>query len=89
MENYYRFANVEIAIAIPEYWMYEEEKILAPFRVEHLLMESSEIILHSSYVSYKNHAILFTAPSGTGKSTQATSILPPVVISTVRCAMST
>lgn len=29
------------------------------------------ILLHSSYIKYKNNAILFTAPSGTGKSTQA------------------
>ena len=29
------------------------------------------ILLHSSYIKYKNKAILFTAPSGTGKSTQA------------------
>lgn len=28
-------------------------------------------ILHSSYIVYQNQAILFTAPSGTGKSTQA------------------
>lgn len=28
-------------------------------------------ILHASYVQWKNHAILFTAPSGTGKTTQA------------------
>ena len=29
------------------------------------------ILLHSSYIKYKDTAILFTAPSGTGKSTQA------------------
>lgn len=29
------------------------------------------ILLHSSYIKYKNNAILFSAPSGTGKSTQA------------------
>ena len=28
-------------------------------------------ILHSSYIVYQDQAILFTAPSGTGKSTQA------------------
>lgn len=28
-------------------------------------------VLHSSYIVYQNKAILFTAPSGTGKSTQA------------------
>ncbi len=29
------------------------------------------MILHSSFLAYKGKAILFTAPSGTGKSTQA------------------
>lgn len=36
-----------------------------------LLPEKDEFILHSSYVLYQNRALLFCAPSGTGKSTQA------------------
>lgn len=35
-----------------------------------LLMRNTPII-HASYVAYKRHAILFSAPSGGGKSTQA------------------
>lgn len=36
-----------------------------------LLPERREFVLHASYVFYKERAILFCAPSGTGKSTQA------------------
>ena len=37
-------------------------QLLLPFRV---------LLFHASYISYKNKAILFSAPCGTGKSTQA------------------
>ncbi len=37
---------------------------------EHMLLSKKGLILHSSLVSTKYGAILFTAPSGTGKSTQ-------------------
>lgn len=38
---------------------------------EYILYKENTLILHSSYIKYKNKAILFSAPSGTGKSTQA------------------
>lgn len=38
---------------------------------EKLLLKNKGIILHSSFIIYEGEAILFTAPSGTGKSTQA------------------
>lgn len=38
---------------------------------EKVLLKHRAVILHSSYIIWKNQAILFTAPSGTGKSTQA------------------
>ena len=38
---------------------------------EHLTIENNGFILHSSFIKLKDEAILFTAPSGTGKSTQA------------------
>lgn len=37
----------------------------------HILADFRRVILHSSFLAYKGKAILFTAPSGTGKSTQA------------------
>lgn len=41
------------------------------FMIEHLLLPYQRIILHASAVIWEGEAILFTAPSGTGKSTQA------------------
>lgn len=39
--------------------------------LEHLLLLNRGVILHSSYIVTRYGAVLFTAPSGTGKSTQA------------------
>lgn len=39
--------------------------------IEYLLSALGTINLHSSFIRYEGGAILFTAPSGTGKSTQA------------------
>lgn len=41
------------------------------FSLERRMYQYNHYILHSSYIVYHNKAILFTAPSGTGKSTQA------------------
>lgn len=38
---------------------------------EHLVVEAGGVILHCSYVDWNGKGILFTAPSETGKSTQA------------------
>lgn len=38
---------------------------------EKVLMKHHAVVLHSSFIIWKGEAILFTAPSGTGKSTQA------------------
>ena len=45
--------------------------ILDAMEAEHLTVSNDGFILHSSYISHEDGAILFTAPSGTGKSTQA------------------
>ena len=39
--------------------------------LEQVLMEKGMVVLHSSYIESEGGAILFTAPSGGGKSTQA------------------
>lgn len=38
---------------------------------EHLIVQTGGVIFHASYIEADGKAILFTAPSGTGKSTQA------------------
>ena len=45
--------------------------VLTALGVEHLVVQQRGVILHASYVLTEDGAILFTAPSGTGKSTQA------------------
>lgn len=38
---------------------------------EHLAARANGFVLHTSYIQHQEGAVLFTAPSGTGKSTQA------------------
>lgn len=45
--------------------------VLNALNLEYLLVDSGSIILHASFIEWNGKAILFTAPSGTGKSTQA------------------
>ncbi|WP_455543004.1 hypothetical protein [Intestinibacter sp.] len=45
--------------------------ILEAISIEKILNRKNAFILHSSFIKWKNRAILFSAPSGTGKSTQA------------------
>ena len=45
--------------------------LLATSEAAFLFPEHDAFILHASYILYDGRAILFTAPSGTGKSTQA------------------
>lgn len=45
--------------------------VLNAAQTEHLIVENSGFFFHASFVQIGNRAILFTAPSETGKSTQA------------------
>lgn len=45
--------------------------VLNSLAAEHLVAQNSGIVFHSSFVEYNEKGILFSAPSGTGKSTQA------------------
>lgn len=45
--------------------------VLNSFAAEHLVAEKGGFVFHCSYIDYGGKAIFFTAPSGTGKSTQA------------------
>lgn len=44
---------------------------LAPFALERQMIRDGSLILHSAFIQYKGRAVLFSAPSGIGKSTQA------------------
>lgn len=45
--------------------------ILEAINIEDIMRNFNAFILHSSFIKYKEKAILFSAPSGVGKSTQA------------------
>lgn len=45
--------------------------VLNAMEAEHLIVCHGGLLLHASYISHNGAAILFTAPSGAGKSTQA------------------
>lgn len=45
--------------------------VLNAMATEHLLARAGGFVFHSAYIRWGGRAILFTAPSGTGKSTQA------------------
>ena len=48
-----------------------QKLILNVMEMEHLIVQNGGFMLHASYIEYEGGAVLFTAPSGTGKSTQA------------------
>ena len=47
------------------------ESLLSSIMLETVLLRHGRCILHASFLSYEGKGIVFTAPSGTGKSTQA------------------
>ena len=63
--------NIDIYIKNDYKDIKETIDIFELLMLEKLFSLNNIILLHSSYIKYKNNAILFTAPSGTGKSTQA------------------
>lgn len=51
--------------------IYETSSILNLIGLEKILLDNCGFLLHSSFIRYCGRAILFAAPCGTGKSTQA------------------
>lgn len=52
-------------------WGTAVEHFFELYDLAHCLPQFGKVLLHCAYVLYEGKAILFTAPSGTGKSTQA------------------
>ncbi len=52
-------------------WLEIDPFFTSLFALERRMMERNSLILHCAYMRYQDTAILFSAPSGTGKSTQA------------------
>lgn len=51
--------------------MFDAGTVLRHLPLHHAFLEFDAVVLHSSYILVDGKAILFSAPSGTGKSTQA------------------
>lgn len=52
------------------YWNHQCASIWSMIHLESQLLLADSILLHCCYMQYKGEALLFTAPSGTGKTTQ-------------------
>ena len=50
---------------------FTDKLLLNAMEAEHQIVRRDGLLLHAAWVRWKGQAILFTAPSGTGKSTQA------------------
>lgn len=52
-------------------WGTAVEQLFELYDLPHALVRFGKMLLHCAYILYEGRAILFTAPSGTGKTTQA------------------
>ncbi len=52
-------------------WGKQIHHLYTELALPHVLLHKERMILHASYIQYGGKGIIFTAPSGTGKSTQA------------------
>lgn len=66
-ENHYEVRYLKEKESYIEY----SRNLLEIINIEQILNNFSAFILHSSFIEWKDKGILFSAPSGTGKSTQA------------------
>lgn len=52
-------------------WGIQIHQLYEELALPHVLLQKQRLLLHASYIQHEGMGILFTAPSGTGKSTQA------------------
>lgn len=67
----YSQGNVELIMHENYRSVTDVSMVLRTMDLNHILLQSDAFVLHASYVIYKGKALIFTAPSGVGKSTQA------------------
>lgn len=68
----YHFETIEIFyLKESENYVSSTHSILNLIGLEKILLDQTAILLHSSLIEYQGHGILFSAPCGVGKSTQA------------------
>lgn len=53
------------------HWAITEKYLWAGVGLQYILLHQSHLIFHASYINVHGNGIIFVAPSGTGKSTQA------------------
>lgn len=63
--------TVRFSPVLPELFPLSRTHVVFTSGIHHHLLKDGVAILHASYIDIGGEAILFTAPSGTGKSTQA------------------
>ena len=68
---WYRGGGAEVYLCEKTYHTLRAGIVLDAIGAERLIVRNHGVILHASYIDYRGVGILFTAPSGTGKSTQA------------------
>lgn len=71
MMAHYTSSGVAVALNGEELSHVTVRCALNALAMEHLAVSNGGVILHCAYIIYNGRAILFTAPSGGGKSTQA------------------
>lgn len=64
--------ELEIALSEAAFPILEVDiRVIEMMALEKALLKRQALVLHSAFIAYRGRGIVFTAPSGTGKSTQA------------------